>query len=395
MMSTPTFGIDTAAFHTSHYYLNLRTLAEARGVDSDKYRIGLGQNCMGVNPPDEGIVTMAASAADQILTHDDKQKLSHVLFATESSIDQSKSAGVFVHRLLKLPATCRVVELKQACYSATAALQMSLALLQQHPEQKILIIASDIARYGLNTTGESSQGGGAVALLISANPRMIAIEPESGYLTEDAMDFWRPNYRNEALVDGRFSCELYLRLLKETWQLYQHKSQRPYESHQHFCYHIPLPRLAEKAQQKLAMLNGLHHEAVTHKIQALQPSLYYSREVGNCYTASLFLGLISLLEQNADNLAGQRIGFYSYGSGATAEFFSGVVQADYQQALHTAYHQALLADRTALTQTQYEHFYLFHFPTDGSRFIVPKNKTGRFRLSALDQHKRIYEDTAK
>jgi len=55
-------GIDQISFYTSQYFLDLRALAEARGVDPDKYVVGIGQSKMGIPPPDEDVVTMAASA---------------------------------------------------------------------------------------------------------------------------------------------------------------------------------------------------------------------------------------------------------------------------------------------------------------------------------------------
>lgn len=384
-------GIESLAFYIPRYYLSLKTLAKARGIDENKYIQGLGQHFMAVNPPDEGIVTMAANAAHQALQGVNKDAITHVLFATESGIDQSKSAGVFVHHLLKLNNRCRVTELKQACYSATVGLQMGLALIRQDPKQKVLLIASDIARYGLNTTGESSQGGGAVAMVLSANPKIIAIDQESGYYTTDVMDFFRPNYRDEALVDGKFSCEMYLKLLKETWTQYSELSGHNYDDHTYFCYHTPIPRLAEKAHQKLAWLNSIPHKDEKFH-QQVEITLNYSRRIGNCYSASLFLCFISLLENCTEDLTNKRVGFYSYGSGCTGEFFSGTVQVGYQDNMHKAYHQQQLSQREELTQEKYEHFYNFKFPTDGSKFILPKHNTGKYRLNSLNQHKRMYEE---
>ena len=42
-------GIDRLSFYTSHYYVDLKTLAEARSVDSDKYYVGIGQEKMGTS----------------------------------------------------------------------------------------------------------------------------------------------------------------------------------------------------------------------------------------------------------------------------------------------------------------------------------------------------------
>ena len=386
-----TVGIDKAAWFSSQYYISLTALAQARGIDPNKYTVGLGQEAMAVSPPDEDIVTLAANAGQQVLRGEDSSKIDTLLFATESGTDQSKAAGLFVHQLLGLSKYCRVVELKQACYSGTAGLQMAMAMLRQNPQRKILLIASDIARYGLNTSGESSQGGGAIAMLLSADPRLVAIEPESGYVCEDAMDFWRPNYRDEALVDGKHSCELYLRLLKEAWQCYSERSARDLSDHEHFLYHIPFPRLAEKGHQKLFMSNGQARPTQTEIDQVVGPSLQYAKCIGNCYTASLYIGLLSLLEQTPDNLAGHRIGFYSYGSGATAEYFSGVVQPSYRAMLQTAYHQQQLTQREALSHQEYERFYTFSYPVDGSHLQLPKHQTGHFRLAEMRQHQRIYK----
>lgn len=384
-------GIDAIGFYTSHYYLDLNVLANARGVDINKYTIGLGQQKMAVIPPDEDVVTMAADAGHRVLKHIDPNDIELLLFATESSIDQSKAAGVFVHHLLDLPSRCRVVELKQACYSATAGLQMGLAMLKTNPLKKVLLIASDVAKYGLSTSGESSQGGGAVAMILSANPRILEIEPESGFYTEDVMDFWRPNYREEALVEGKYSCEIYLRLVQKTWEEYAKLSNRGVSDHSRFCYHVPVPRLVEKAHQCLMKFNGLPKLSDQELEEQLGASLYYGRITGNCYTAALYLSFLSLLENTQANLAHQRIGFYSYGSGCVGEFFSGIVQENYRDLLDVTVHQEMLNQRESLSLEAYEQFYNYRYPVDGSLITISDYQKGRYRLARMDQHKRIYE----
>ena len=384
-------GIDAIAFYTPHYYLDLRVLAKARGVDVNKYHTGLGQEKMAVIPPDEDVVTMAADAASRVLQDVNLNDVDLLLFATESAVDQSKATGIFVHRLLNLPARCRVVELKQACYSATAGLQMALPMLRENPHKKILLIASDVARYGLESTGESSQGGGAVAMVLSQNPRILAIEPESGFHTEDVMDFWRPNYREEAIVDGKYSCDLYLKLVQKTWEQYTDLSGRTFSDHARFCYHVPVPRLVEKAHQCLAKFNGLPKLTPLELNAQLGSSLQYGRVIGNCYTAALYLSLISLLENTPEDLAHQRIGFYSYGSGCVAEFFSGVVQKGYQDRLKKNDHQKMLENREGLSEEEYTAFYNFRYPVDGGSLVITNHNKRQYRLAAIEQHKRIYE----
>ena len=386
-------GIDSLAVYTSSYALDLATLAAARGIDAEKYFTGLGQHVMSVPPPGEDIVTMAANAAFAAMREIDPADIDMLLFATESAFDQSKASGLYVHALLDLPQRCRTVELKQACYGGTAALQLALPYLRENPTKKILVIASDIARYGLSTPGESSQGCGAIAMVLSANPRIAVIEKHSGYVSESVMDFWRPNYLAEALVEGKYSSKLYLTMLEKTWRDYCELSGRTYADHDYFCYHAAVPRLVEKAHNSLLKWSGQTIAEETW-MRDINYSLAYGRIIGNSYTASLYVGLASLLDNAEEDLAGKRIGFYSYGSGCVAEFFSAVVQPGYRDALLTDFHQTLFAERTLLTYEQYEEFYRYTYPEDGSSVEMPLYHTGRFRLAKIEGHKRIYDKLA-
>jgi hydroxymethylglutaryl-CoA synthase len=268
---------------------------------------------------------------------------------------------------------------------------MATAMVARKPNKKILILAADISRYGLNTVGESSQGCGAVAMLITANPRIMAIEPEAGLHTEDVMDFWRPNYRSEALVEGHYSTKVYLNALEQTWQAYAEESGRSFDDHAYICYHNPIPRLVEKAQQTLRAFTGQEKLSREENHEQLKPVVLYGKESGNSYAAALYVSLASLLDNAAEDLTGKRIGFYSYGSGCVAEFFSGVVQPGYKAVLNTAEHETMLANRQALTYPEYESFYSFQLPQNGGECKTAKHETGAFRLAGIKEHKRLYE----
>ncbi|WP_415900462.1 hydroxymethylglutaryl-CoA synthase [Neptuniibacter sp. QD48_11] len=382
-------GIDEISFYTSNYYLDLRTLANVQQIESEKYYQGIGQEKMSMAAPDEDVVTMAANAAYPLIERVGTDSISTLLFATETGVDQSKAAGVYVHRLLGLNSNCRVVELKQACYSATAAIQMACALVARQPEKKVLVIASDIARYDLGTSGEATQGCGAVAILISATPRLIEIDPEVGNHTEDVMDFWRPNYRTTALVDGKYSTKIYLKSLKKAWENFVEVSSLAFSDFSHFCYHLPFSRMAEKAHKHLAKVNkaGLSLEQIEEQVEE---TLYYNRIIGNSYTASMYIGLTSLLENCKENLAGNKVGFFSYGSGCVAEFFSGTVVAGYEKCLHTLNHKAMLDARQEVSYDEYLNLYRHPDPRDGEHHDIPAATTGRFRLAAISGHKREY-----
>ncbi|EPJ44560.1 MAG: hydroxymethylglutaryl-coenzyme A synthase [Osedax symbiont Rs1] len=382
-------GIDQISFYTSNYYLDLQTLAKTQNIDPEKYYVGIGQEKMGMPAHDEDIVTMAASAAAPLFSDEASKSISTLLFATETGIDQSKSAGVYVHRLLGLNENCRVVELKQACYSATAAVQMACALVARQPQISVLVIASDIAKYDLDTPGEATQGCGAVAMMIRAEPRILQIDPEVGNYTEDVMDFWRPNYRKTAIVDGKYSTKIYLKSLKKAWQHFAESSQYCFSDLEYFCYHLPFSRMAQKAHRHLSKVNKstLDAQAIDAQIEG---SLLYNKLIGNSYAAALFIGFTSLLENSIEDLSGKRIGFFSYGSGCVAEFFSGKVLPGYEKHLFAAEHATMLNNRQELSYEQYIALYHAPDPREGENVSIVADTTGKFRLAGICEHKREY-----
>ena len=387
-------GIDDISFYTSNFCLDLQELAANNGASAAKYTVGIGQDRMSIPGADEDVVTMAANACLPLLEGmaergEQIDTITSVLFATETGIDQSKAAGVYLHKLLGLSSHCRVVELKHACYSATAALQMAAAMVARKPAEKILVIAADIARYERQSPGEATQGCGAAAMLVTTQPRIIELDPETGVHTEDVMDFWRPNYRSTAIVDGKYSTKVYLRSVRAAWQDFQRQSSLLFKDFDYFCYHLPFSRMAQKAHTHLA--NGhKHHMTEDDLSEQIDASLIYNRITGNSYTAALYIGFISLLDHVAD-MVGKRVGFFSYGSGSVGEFFTGKLVAGYEAMLHTQRHQTMLADRQPISYAEYVEMYDFQVPTDGGKHDFPQQTNGRFRLAGISQHKRQYE----
>lgn len=342
-------GIDKMAFATTDEYIDLRELARKRGDEPDKYTIGIGQDRQAVVPASQDIVTLGAAAAEKLLTDDDKKHLSTVIVATESGIDNSKASAIYVKHFLGLDDFVRTVELKEACYSATAGIQFAKGLVAMDPQSAVLVIAADIARYGLETPGEVTQGAGAVAMLITANPHVLALEDTAVSYTKDVMDFWRPLYATEAHVDGKYSTNVYIEFFLQCWQRYRQLTGRQLDDFAALAFHLPFTKMGKKALEGLLQDD---HSPIAEKMrEQLTASQKYCREVGNLYTGSLYLGLMSLL-QNGQVKAGDRIGLFSYGSGAEGEFYSGILQDGFEKYLSNV--KADLADRHQVSIEEYE-----------------------------------------
>ena len=79
--------------------------------------------------------------------------------------------------------------------------------------------------------------------------------------------------------------------------------------------------------------------------------------VGNQYTASIFLALMSTLEIDSNegsDLNGKKIGFCAYGSGAKSKVFQGIVQKDWAAVAKKFNLFNRLGDRTAIDAKTYE-----------------------------------------
>lgn len=385
-----TIGITDLAFATAHQVLDLQELADVHGIDVGKYYVGIGQNAMSIPCADEDIVTMGAEAAAQIVQRHGADGIRTLLFATESGIDQSKSAGVFVHSLLGMPDNCRVVELKQACYSATAALQFALGIVARDASEKVLVIASDIARYALDSSGEPTQGAAAVAFLVTADAQLIEIEPVTGVHTDDIHDFWRPNHLSTALVDGKYSLAAYLKALQAAWGEYRARGGADLGDIARFCYHQPFTKMAVKAHDRLCRIDGSDMDA-QQRFAQLSASLQINRHTGNSYTASIYVGLLSLLEHDDADLAGQRIGFFSYGSGSVSEFFTGVVRPGYRELLRTQRDAAAVSDRVRIGYDRYRALHESVDAVAGSDYETAAETGGPYRFAGVVDQMRRYE----
>lgn len=445
----PKIGIDRITFATPNCYLSMKDLAIARGIDPNKFTIGIGQNQQAVPPNHQDIVTLGAQAALPLLPYIDSNRLKMVIVGTESGVDASKSSALYIHKLLNLSTWVRCVEVKEACYGGTAALMMARDYVLAHPGAQVLVIAADIARYGVGTPGEVTQGAGAVAMLVSENPRVLQINDDSVVKSAEIQDFWRPVYQSTALARGKFSTEQYIRMFCDVWKRYSTENACNFNDFEAICFHLPYTKMGLKALRAGFEANSgaphscdgvLHtNDGASHAnndvsitsdtrerlLARYQDSTQYSRRIGNIYTGSLYLGLISLLDydyfKNFDDsavdgdsevscdlssathtnesptclsplLPGQKIGLFSYGSGAVAEFFSATLVPDWRSALFSNQHLKSLNNRTQLSVSQYEEMFNSAAPYSPQDFISSqKNRSGaRFVLDSITSQEHNY-----
>lgn len=381
-------GIDKMSFFSPHQYIDMVDLANARNEEPDKYLIGIGETEQAVVPPTQDVVTMAANAADQLLTAEERAEIGTIIFATESGIDNSKSAAVYVQRLLGLNEYARTIEMKQACYAGTYGLMQARDYVALHPGSKVLVMASDIARYGLHTPGEVTQGAGAVAMLVTENPRILELNRDNQFMSRDVMDFWRPVYAEEALVDGKYSAEVYREFFRDLWSRYKEKTGRSINDFKAYAFHLPFTKMGLKALRDI--LPEADEAKQADLLNEFEASRVYNKRIGNLYTGSVYLSLYSLLANSEDLAAGDRLGIFSYGSGAEGEFYSAILQPNFRDGLIAGQMDALFEKREYLTIPAYEEVFMAGLHGSEDREFDISADPAKFVLAGLKDQQRQY-----
>jgi len=203
-MQEKTVGIDDMAVHIPALYVPIQTLAEARSIEYAKLNKGLGLKEMSVADVAEDAATMAAHAVLELMERNQlaPSDIGRIYLGTESALDGAKPTATYVQDMLQqylapeygddCLLNCDVVDLTFACVGGVDAMLNSLDWIRAGRQRKAIVVASDNARYELASTGEYTQGAGAVALLLTASPRLLAMEPEVGTATRPVHDFFKP-----------------------------------------------------------------------------------------------------------------------------------------------------------------------------------------------------------
>lgn len=423
-------GIDDIAIYIPRLYLDAGDFAKARGLDPEKLERGLGISQMAIVDTNQDPACLAANACLRVMQKNKltPDKIGRLYVATESAFDESKAMNSYVIGMLEQVygedtfGHCGGIECKFACVSGSYALYDNTNWIRagEAEDKYALVVVSDIAKYDLGSSGEVTQGAGAIAMLLNDNPRLLSFDPKvTSTSIKNEYDFYRPFGKETPIVHGQYSNLLYLiqvknalidykRKVKETGLIKLKEGETILDHVDYLNMHLPYSNMGKKALAYLvrhewrdlprwkkiieeigmeepipkdprgtieSTLQDAEFMANDHQFtklftstkmyaelyeSKLASSLIASKMIGNLYTASLYLGFRSSLEfeyQKGVDLEGKRIGFCSYGSGASAMIFSGVIQPEYAQVVKDMNLEAELGPRTKLSLDEYEELH--------------------------------------
>lgn len=332
-MNNLSVGIEAINFYGGAAYIGVRQLFEERNLDLERFD-NLLMEKKSVGLPCEDPVTNGVNAAKPIidrLSEEEKNSIDMIITSTESGLDFGKSISTYIHDYLGLNRNVRLFEIKQACYGCTAAFQMAVNFVaaQASPQSKVLVIGTDIARAAAkHTYAEPSQAVGAVAILVGENPKVFEVDlGANGYYGYEVMDTCRPLPEIET-GDPDLSLLSYLDCLKGSYKEYTKRVSDVdfLRTFDFLAFHTPFVGMVKGAHRMLLRdLYKMKPKEIEEDFQKrMNPSVQFCKEVGNVYSATVYLALSSLIA-NADFTGEQRVGLYSYGSGCSAEFYSGTI----------------------------------------------------------------------
>ena len=416
-------GIDAIDYYIPNLFVDMQDLSLARDIPYEKLSQGLGLKKMSIPDSNEDTASLAANALLELITKNkiNPSDIGRIYLGTETGLDSSKPISSYVIEIVedllsekfgsRSFKNCDIVDLTFACIGGVDALENCIDWVKGGSKRKAIVIATDIAKYHLGSTGEYTQGAGALSLLITENPKMISISNIWGVASKGIGDFFKPRrifnkkdifkeaaslmgtnpsdeevleilannaskfwnssnkkievYKEEPVYEGQFSNESYQERIYEALDHFKNQKNINFLAEWSFLiFHLPyayhgrkmilekwiqwleengeIDNLYNEVGQednnrkewlKLVSKSKMFSEFIQKKIM---PGELASAEIGNMYTGSIFMALISLLSsalEKGEDIKNAKIGFLSYGSGSKAKIFEGTLESQWEETI--------------------------------------------------------------
>jgi 3-hydroxy-3-methylglutaryl CoA synthase len=361
-------GIDSVGFYAPRYYVKLKDLAVERKVDPDKFKKGLMSIEMRIPDVNEDVVSLGLKAGYNALIKGNvsPKSIDALFVGTETITYAVKSISNIFAELLEISPNSFTQDCYNACAGGTLALLNAIALIEKEVINKALVISTDISSYHQGTPSEPTQGSGAIAFVVSKDPRIAVFSEKFGKISGNVDDFFRPANDPNAKAFGAYSVDTYLDFQLKAYD--DLTNQIGDFQADYYTFHAPFSKLPIKIMQQIIQKRWIKHidnlpklngnqiiksilKKLDHFMQDITilpewlylklkergyssetlekisysliknvkgkvlPQLRVPSHFGNMYNAAVWAQIIYILENYAQT--NDTIYFGSYGSGAT------------------------------------------------------------------------------
>ncbi|MEM6511713.1 MAG: hydroxymethylglutaryl-CoA synthase [Pseudomonadota bacterium] len=268
-------GISGLAAYTPPYRVWLEDWCEWTGQPWSKITSVVGRSFR-VRGPEHSVYTMAATAVMRLIEQYDvdPSRVKFLGLGTESSADNSAGAIIvkgMIDRALQaqgrppIARSCEVPEFKHACLGGVYGMKGAIRhLALDGAGSQAIVVCADIAEYARGSSGEPTQGAGAVAMLLEEDPKLAVVDLVNSGSASDyrVMDFRKPmlRFKTQApgethhvqdfpVFNGKYSTTCYVdETLHALADMYDKRSLSPSDylrSLKHVFMHRPYRRMPE------------------------------------------------------------------------------------------------------------------------------------------------------
>ncbi|MCG8436012.1 MAG: hydroxymethylglutaryl-CoA synthase [Gammaproteobacteria bacterium] len=204
-MSKDKIGISGFSVYVPPLRVDLQRWCEWTGNCWEKIKSVVGRGFR-MRAPTQSIYTFAATAVLRLIKNYDldPRRIKFLGLGTESSTDNAAGAIIIkgmvddALRKLGLPTLardCEVPEFKHACLGGVYGIKSAVRFLAHDGgDAQAIVVSADIAEYARGSSGEPTQGAGAVAMLLERDPKIAEVHLNKAGSASDyrAIDFRKP-----------------------------------------------------------------------------------------------------------------------------------------------------------------------------------------------------------
>ncbi len=301
-------GVVSYGFYIPKYRIKISDIAKIWGKNPDDIFNSLKVSEKSVSGIDEDSLTMAHDASQMAFSDVKikKNEVGVVFVGSETHPYAVNPTSTILAEFLEIENHYLAFDTQFACKAATGAAIAALGLIKSGFAKYALVCASDKSTGSPHDALEYTAASGSVSLILGKEDMVLEIVDYTSF-SSDTPDFWRREGIRYPSHSGRFTGKpSYFYHIEQASKELLKKTKLKAADFKYAVFHMPNGKFPVQVGYSLGF-----------EKKQFEKSLVVSY-LGNSYSASALMGLVSVLESAKEN---DLIFFASYGSGAGSDAF--------------------------------------------------------------------------